>query len=378
MKKRQISRLKAYETDASRIKGKVSSVIFPKTVMEVREAVVRAERIVSRGGGSGFSGGAISLNGEDVILNLSSLDGIGNFDLERRYIEVEAGVILSDLQDYLEKYGLELPINLTSRRICTIGGMIATNAFGSRVQKYGRMANWIRWVEVVDGNGEVNRSGATELSDYVGMEGITGVIVKACLNLFPIKKRSASLFEFNTFEEVLLKVSSLKREQNISMIEFLDLRISKFLGLKSCYNLIVEYEGSLEGNEGITDYKYEDLMELLDRIYSVVAIGGYTRIEDIKILGNRIPSLIEWFERRGIPYFGHLGVGVIHPCFNRDQEKYILEMIKIVKRLGGQISGAYGIGLLKKEFVEINDLKIWTNVKRRTDPQNKFNIGKVI
>ena len=53
-------------------------------------------------------------------------------------------------------------------------------------------------------------------------------------------------------------------------------------------------------------------------------------------------------------------------------------MIKIVKRLGGQISGAYGIGLLKKEFVEINDLKIWTNVKRRTDPQNKFNIGKVI
>ena len=377
MKKRQISRLKAYETDASRIKGKVSSVIFPKTVMEVREAIVRAERIVSRGGGSGFSGGASCLNGEDVILNLSSLDGIGNFDLERRYIEVEAGVILSDLQDYLEKYRLELPINLISGRVCTIGGMIATNAFGSRVQKYGRMANWIRWVEVVNDNGEVNRNGTTELSDYVGMEGITGVIVRACLNLVPIKKRNASLFEFDTFEEVLLKVSLLKREQNISMVEFLDPKISKFLGLKSCYNLVVEYEGLL-GDEEFEDYKYDDLMEILDKIYSAVSIEGYTRIEDIKILGNKMPSLTEWFERKGIPYFGHLGVGVIHPCFNHDQEKYILEMIKIVKRLGGQISGAYGIGLLKKEFVEINDLKIWTNVKRRTDPQNKFNIGKVI
>ncbi len=119
-------------------------------------------------------------------------------------------------------------------------------------------------------------------------------------------------------------------------------------------------------------------MEILDKIYSAVSIEGYTRIEDIKVLGNKMPGLSEWFERKGIPYFGHLGVGVIHPCFNHDQEKYILEMIKIVKRLGGQISGAYGIGLLKKEFVEINDLKIWTNVKRRTDPQNKFNIGKVI
>jgi FAD/FMN-containing dehydrogenase len=88
--------------------------------------------------------------------------------------------------------------------------------------------------------------------------------------------------------------------------------------------------------------------------------------------------MIEWLEERGIPYFGHLGIGVIHPCFNHNQEKDILEMIKVVKKFGGQISGAYGIGLLKREFVEINDLKIWANVKRRTDPQNKFNLGKVI
>ena len=52
--------------------------------------------------------------------------------------------------------------------------------------------------------------------------------------------------------------------------------------------------------------------------------------------------------------------------------------MKLVKRLGGQISGEHGIGILKKSFVEINDKKIWENVKKRTDNLNKFNVGKVI
>ncbi len=53
-------------------------------------------------------------------------------------------------------------------------------------------------------------------------------------------------------------------------------------------------------------------------------------------------------------------------------------MIKLVKKLSGQISGEHGIGILKRKFVEINDQKILRNVKKRTDPENKFNIGKVI
>ena len=58
--------------------------------------------------------------------------------------------------------------------------------------------------------------------------------------------------------------------------------------------------------------------------------------------------------------------------------KYIPEMMKLVKRLSGHISGEHGVGILKKEFVEVNDKKILINVKKRTDPLNKFNVGKVI
>jgi len=87
---------------------------------------------------------------------------------------------------------------------------------------------------------------------------------------------------------------------------------------------------------------------------------------------------MNWLEERGIPTFGHIGVGILHPCFNHEQEKHVPEMMKLVRRLGGQISGEHGIGILKKGFVEMNDKKILINVKKRTDPLNKFNVGKVI
>jgi glycolate oxidase len=88
--------------------------------------------------------------------------------------------------------------------------------------------------------------------------------------------------------------------------------------------------------------------------------------------------LMNWLEARGIPVFGHIGVGIFHPCFNVEQEKVIPEMMKLVGRLGGQVSGEHGIGLLKRGFVEVNDQKILRNVKKRTDPMGKFNHGKVI
>jgi len=79
--------------------------------------------------------------------------------------------------------------------------------------------------------------------------------------------------------------------------------------------------------------------------------------------------------------FRLLGICLLGFCirvFNHNQEKLIPELMKFVKRLGGQISGEHGIGILKRGFVEINDQKILRNVKKRTDPLNKFNVGKVI
>ena len=110
----------------------------------------------------------------------------------------------------------------------------------------------------------------------------------------------------------------------------------------------------------------------------MLAEKGYARIEDPQLFLDRSENLIKWLEERNIPFFGHLGTGIIHPCFTKQQEKLIPEMMKIVRRLSGKISGEHGIGLLKKDLVDPNDKRILVNIKKRTDTQDKFNVGKVI
>ena len=124
--------------------------------------------------------------------------------------------------------------------------------------------------------------------------------------------------------------------------------------------------------------EYDDLMDMRDRVYPLVASMGYTKIEDPKIMIDRFVKLVSWLESKGIPVFGHIGVGILHPCFKKEQESLVPEMMKLVQRLGGSISGEHGIGMLKRGFVEANDRKILVNVKKRTDPLGKFNMEKVI
>jgi len=367
--------IKIYESDASQLKGNALDVITPKTIMEVRNIVARSQRIVPRGGGTGLVGGCVPQNGLDIVLDMSKMDAIGSYDKERKTVEVEAGVILDELQAYLVRYRLEFPVNPSSHATATIGGMIATDAVGSRAIKYGKTSNWINWVEIVDGYGNLHRKGVTELSDYFGMEGITGVIVKACLKLVPLKNRTASLVKVDSFDKVVSIVHKLKRDSSVSMVEFLGKKVSKSLELEECYHLIIEYE---DGTGLLKGWDYVELMELRDKIGPVLSDEGYFRLEDPKVLLDRSGKLVLWLEEKGVPFFGHIGVGIFHLGFNHSQEKYIPEMIKIVKKLGGRISGEHGIGLLKKKFVDMNDKKILINVKKRTDPENKFNVGKVI
>ncbi len=365
--------LMPFEFDASGVFGRASNVILPKNISEVKDAVKRNSRICIRGAGTGLAGGAIPQ--DDVVLDLSKLNHIGKFDEDRKTIEIEAGVILDDLQFYLEKYNLEFPIKPSSHDVCTIGGMISTDAVGGRAIKYGRTSKWVRWIEIVNDKGILSRKGATEISDYSGMEGITGVIVKACLNLSEKVVRSGGLISLMTLDDVISTTKKLKMKNNISMIEIVSPFVSKGIGLKEKYNIIVEYEddsGILKGTE------FDRLLEKRDNIYPFLAGENFTRIEDPKMTIDRIKNLMIWLELKEIPYFGHLSVGILHPCFSRDKEKLIKDMMKLVKRYGGQISGEHGIGLLKKEFVDPQDKKILTNIKKRTDKSNKFNRGKVL
>lgn len=362
-----------YESDASQIKGTATEVIQPTTIAEVKRAVQLHQHICIRGGGSGLVGGCVPQN--EVVLDLSKLDKIGEIDLDRRTIEVGTGVILGDLQNYLERYGLEFPVNPSSSSIATIGGMVATDAVGNRAVKYGRTSDWVNWLNIVNAKGESIKKSKTELSDYAGMEGITGVIVEASLKLVSKKDRTADFIEDENLSVILEKVLQTKRDVDVSMVEFLDKMTSKIIGLEEKYHLIIEYEsdkGTFKGKE------YRDLLQKRFSIGPLISREGYTISEDPKVMLAKSEELILWFEQKKIPVFGHLSIGIFHPRFKENQKDLISEMINLVKKMRGKISGEHGIGLVKKEFVDINDRKILLNVKKRTDPKNKFNQGKIL
>jgi len=364
---------KAYETDASEIKGNSTEVIIPTTITELQLSVIKYPKITIRGAGTGLVGGSVPQN--DIVIDLSKFNKIGEFNRIRRTIEVEAGVVLDDLNEFLEGYDLEFPVQPSSHSVCTLGGMIATNAVGSRAVKYGRTYNWIEWLDIVNSSGRIERKFKAELTDYSGMEGISGIIIKACLKLEDKKQRTAELIELDNISAMIEKVKELKRNQYVSMIEFYDKSISKILGLKENYYLLVEYE-SEEGS--INKEEYKQLMRIRDNLYPTIARSGNHILEDPKLFLDKIPEIMDWFENNKIPVFGHISTGILHACFSEYNKDKIKDMMKIVKRLSGQITGEHGIGLVKKQFVEEQDKNLIRLVKKRTDPTNKFNQNKVI
>ena len=371
-KKKNID-LIAYSTDASMIPGNATGVLFPKSAEEISRIIRGGSNFVVRGGGTGLVGGAVPLN--SVVLDLSKMNKIINLDRDKKIVEVEPGIILDELNHELEKYSLEFPVNPSSHEVCTIGGMISTNAVGSRAVKYGRTSNWIEELEAVSGKGEILKINKAGIQDFSGMEGITGIITKAKLKLVEKKSRTASLFAFDRPDEIYSSISKFKLMNNVSALEFLDKIVSSILGLEERYHLIVEFEsddGELKGK------KYQEIMKLRDEVYPSLAKLGFVRIEDPKILIHKFQELSEFLESGKIPFFGHLGSGIIHPVFQKNDDERIKVLMKYIRSIHGQVTGEHGIGLRKREFVEPMERKLIERIKKRYDPDCRINCNKFI
>lgn len=367
------SNLVVYESDASGIKGKATEILFPTTKEEIQKIVRENARVTIRGAGTGLAGGCVPQN--EVVLDLSKMNKILGFDEAKKIVEVEPGVVLDELNDYLDRYNLEFPVKPSSHSVCTIGGMIACNAAGERAVKYGKTGKWVEALEVVDGHGEIVSIHKFNLNDIIGLEGITGVIVKAGLKLVEKKKRTASLIVIGDLKDLVDRVENYSKNPEVSEIEFLDKHVSSLVELGSSYNLIIEFE-DLQGE--LKEKEYEVLMKKRESVYPSLASLGFNRIEDPKIPLSRLAEFACLLEEMKIPYYGHLGMGIIHPVFRDNEQEKIKRVHDFVKRIKGKVSGEHGIGLVKKEFLDDNEKKLFSLVKKRYDPACKINCGKVV
>jgi FAD/FMN-containing dehydrogenase/Fe-S oxidoreductase len=144
-----------YSTDASIFQIQPLGVAVPRDEADV-QALVRyaAEHqvpLVPRGAGSGLAGEAL---GRGLIVDLSQ-----HF---RRIIEegsdtlrVQPGVTCREVNHYLARRGRRFAPDPASADICTVGGMVATNASGSRAIKHGYTRDHLAALRVVLDNGDV-------------------------------------------------------------------------------------------------------------------------------------------------------------------------------------------------------------------------------
>lgn len=122
--------------------------------------------IIPRGGGTGYTGGAVPLYANTAVINLEKMDGIGpieerrlpGLDQEVATVRVEAGVVTRRVTELAEAHALIFAVDPTSQDASTVGGNIAMNAGGKKAVRWGttldNLASWrmvmpdARWLEV--------------------------------------------------------------------------------------------------------------------------------------------------------------------------------------------------------------------------------------
>ncbi|MDY3306203.1 FAD-binding oxidoreductase, partial [Psychrobacter sanguinis] len=172
-----------------------SAIVFPKSTEQVQAVVKLANEhgivVTPSGGRTGLSAGAVASNGE-IVVSLDKMNKIGQFFAADRMVEIEAGVITEQLQQFAEDKGLYYPVDFASAGSSQIGGNIGTNAGGIKVIRYGMTRNWILGLTVVTGNGdilELNRGMIKNATGYdlrhlfIGAEGTLGIVTKAQVKL---------------------------------------------------------------------------------------------------------------------------------------------------------------------------------------------------
>jgi hypothetical protein len=356
-----------YETDASRLFGKARRVIFPESVKSIQEAIKTGD-VVPRGGGSSLMGGCIPEN--SIVIDMKKMNHVLNLNPKNQTVEVEAGVTIKELNEKLNAVGFEFPVYANT--ISTIGGMIALNTIGI-FSGYKSIKEWTEGIEFVNGRGELIKIGRADVSDVCGLEGSTGVIVKVKLKIVPFIKRSASIFQTDSVEELWVFTKRLKLEKNIAMLRVYSPEVSKSLGLPERYNLIIVFNST----KGKIKYdEYDKLIKLVMSDYFHLYKNEYVSYEDPQFLYDKLGEFMIFLSEIKLPFFCDLISGIAFPFFKENDERVELLKKEIYKMAGKP--GKYGIGLKRKELLDVLEKKIIKRVKLRYDPFSKINRDKVL
>ena len=233
---------RAYSYDATREHYEPDAVIFPRSEEDISKILKYCNErkiiIVPRGAGSGFTGGALPVNGGIVLALEKHMNKILEIDEKNMLAIVQPGVINKDLQRHVEEKGLFYPPDPASEDYSTLGGNVSENAGGMRAAKYGITKDFVMALRAVLPNGDIIRAGKKTIKDVAGYntagiliasEGTLAVISEITLKLLP-KPRFAKSY-MGIFPDVKSAMNavfkSLASGANPVAMEFLDSLVVK-------------------------------------------------------------------------------------------------------------------------------------------------------
>ncbi|MEM3526463.1 MAG: FAD-binding oxidoreductase [Candidatus Jordarchaeaceae archaeon] len=430
-----------YSMDASTYMSVPDVVVFPQSTEHVSEILKLANNkgipVTPRGAGTGLCGGAVPAEA-GIVVDLTRMNRILEVDLDNFCVRVEPGVVQNQLNQVLNKYGFFFPPTPGSKKMCTIGGMISTNAGGMTAVKYGVTRNFVLGMKVVLASGEVLELGGKTLKRslgldlmqlFVGTEGTLGIITEALLRIIPLPEETAVIVApFQDISDAVKAVNTVLSRTIPTAIEILDSS-----SIKAVNNYVPELNlpevdailyfevgGTREEVKKQTDLIIEtckihkslniqwtsDPLERQMLWQGREAVGGaimtlnkrLVRVyeaEDICVPISKIPEMVKKFQeisrKYGIPVclYGHAGDGNIHSGIlidTRSQEEWqklknlTREVYETAMSLGGNISAEHGIGLLRAEWmdkIQGPGLNYIREIKKVFDPKGILNPGKM-
>jgi glycolate oxidase len=419
--------------------GEAGCVVLPKTTEEVSLVVRYAAKhripVVTRGSGTGLSGGSVPVPG-CIVVCLVQMDRVLELDPKNLTIHVQSGVVTQKVAELANDAGLLYPPDPGSMRISTIGGNVAENSGGLRGLKYGVTRDYVMGLEVVLADGEAIVFGNKCVKDvagysmkdiFIGSEGTLGIITKVLLKLVPRPAAKKTLLA--TFSEMGAAAETVSASIAAKIIpctlEFLDKITIRCVEEYARVGLPLDAEAVLlmetDGHPAVVQEEAQQMAEIARRYgaaavqvaetleeatrlstarrvaFSALArVSPTTILEDATVPRSELAKMIRFIQQVAAKYevavgtFGHMGDGNLHPTFLTDErnlaemgrvEKAMTEIFEYAVKLGGTITGEHGVGLAKKVFLPkaIGDagLGLMRRLKRTLDPDNLLNPGKI-
>jgi len=200
-----------------------TDVFEPKSVEELTDAVrSTGDRAIATVGCGTKLGLGNPAEREDIVLSTRGLDRIVDYTPEDQVVVVEAGMTLHALQTELAEHGQRLAIESLAGDDVTIGGMLATNAYGPSALRYGTLKDLIVGVELVRADGVVARAGGKVVKNVAGFDvsklivgslGTLAIITKATFRVHPLPESVRRLAFSARIDDVFPFVLALREAQ---------------------------------------------------------------------------------------------------------------------------------------------------------------------